>query len=184
MSACCFTGYRPEKFPFPLSADNQDFRHFEQKLYESIFALHASGCDVFYCGGARGFDILAGETVLLLKKRRPAKLIMALPFPIQSKKWNESEKEKYNSLLNEADEIIYLENEYCKWAFQKRNKFMVDNSDIVLTFCDGKNGGTANTIKYALSKGRRIINLATDNPFEDEKSTLTQTGKQLLLNKI
>ena len=184
MSACCFTGYRPEKFPFPLSADNQNFKQFEQHLLEAIFALCAAGCDVFYCGGARGFDMLAGETVLLLKKRRPVKLIMALPFPTQSAKWNESEKERYNLLLNSADEIIYLENEYRKWAFQKRNKFMVDNSDIVLTFCDGKSGGTANTVKYALSKGRRIINLASENPFEDEKSSLTQTSKQLFFNEI
>ena len=183
MSACCFTGYRPEKFPFPLSADDMSFRQFEQNLLETIFALYNNGCDVFYCGGARGFDTLAGETVLLLKKKMPVKLIMALPFPSQSERWGKAEKAAYNTLLENADEVIYLENEYRKWAFQKRNRYMVDNSDIVLTFCDGKSGGTANTLKYAVSKERRVINLASDNIFSEQHKNLFSGTKRLIIKK-
>ena len=36
---------------------------------------------------------------------------------------------------------------------------MVDNSDFVLTWFDGKSGGTKNTVDYAFNKGRKIFNL-------------------------
>ena len=36
---------------------------------------------------------------------------------------------------------------------------MVDNSDYVVTWFDGKRGGTENTLKYAAKKRRHIINL-------------------------
>ena len=35
---------------------------------------------------------------------------------------------------------------------------MVENSDYVLTWYDGKPGGTRNTLEYALSKKRYVIN--------------------------
>ena len=46
-----------------------------------------------------------------------------------------------------------------------RNKYMVDNCDFVLTWFDGKTGGTKNTIDYAIKKGRKVINI--NNDYED-----------------
>ena len=41
---------------------------------------------------------------------------------------------------------------------QKRNKYMVDQSDLVIAVWDGKKvGGTWNTIKYAKSKEKQVI---------------------------
>ena len=37
---------------------------------------------------------------------------------------------------------------------------MVDNSKTVVTYFDGQRGGTANTLRYAASKKKRIINIA------------------------
>ena len=39
---------------------------------------------------------------------------------------------------------------------------MVDNSDYVVTWFDGKHGGTENTLKYAAKKRRHIININED----------------------
>ena len=36
---------------------------------------------------------------------------------------------------------------------------MVDNSDYVVTWYDGKQGGTRNTLNYAQKKKRYIVNL-------------------------
>ena len=44
-----------------------------------------------------------------------------------------------------------------------RNRFMVDNSDYVLTWFDGAAGGTKSTILYALKKDKRVINLKNLN---------------------
>ena len=41
---------------------------------------------------------------------------------------------------------------------QKRNRYMVDKSDIILAIWNGeKSGGTWNTIEYAQKKGKKII---------------------------
>ena len=39
---------------------------------------------------------------------------------------------------------------------------MVDNSDFVVCWYDGKSGGTKNTLKYAAKKHRFIININID----------------------
>ena len=50
--SCCFTGHReiPSKIRLPL----------EGILKREIIGLAAAGVRNFYCGGAVGFDILAG----------------------------------------------------------------------------------------------------------------------------
>ena len=40
---------------------------------------------------------------------------------------------------------------------QKRNRYMVDNSDIVIAVWDGTPGGTENTVRYAEKLGRKIL---------------------------
>ena len=65
---CCFTGYRPSKFPFKLSVNDEKYIKFENNLVEGILELINEGCRVFYTGMAMGFDIIAAETVILLKK--------------------------------------------------------------------------------------------------------------------
>jgi hypothetical protein len=44
---------------------------------------------------------------------------------------------------------------------------MVDNTEAVITFFDGKSGGTAVTLKYAQSKDKEIINIANTDSVED-----------------
>ena len=109
-----------------------------------------------------GFDIIAAQTVLNLKKAKTdTKLICAIPFREQAKAFPPDWQKKYFEILESADEIIYICESYNLGFYFKRNKYMVDNSDIVITWFDGQNGGTANTIDYAKRKGRRVINLNT-----------------------
>ena len=157
---CCFTGYRPAKFPFSLTKSNKDFIDFENVLYREVFSTYPCGVKNFISGMAMGFDILAAEAVLTLKSAKPeVKLICAIPFKEQSKTFDDEWKTRYLNVLNAADEVIYICENYNKGCFFKRNKYMVDNSDVVITWFDGQKGGTANTIDYALRKGRRVINL-------------------------
>ena len=66
---------------------------------------------------------------------------------------------RYEKILRRADEVIVLDKEYSQGCYQKRNVYMVDNSDYVLTWYDGKVGGTRNTLDYAAEKGRYIFNV-------------------------
>ncbi len=160
---CCFTGYRPEKFPFELKLGTEDFCSLEKKIYDSVFALVEEGFSEFYCGMACGFDLLCGKAVVDIKRAHPEKgirLISAIPYRSQSSGFSDIWKKLYDIVLGEADESVLLSEEYTLSCFDKRNRYMVDNSTTVVCYFDGKSGGTANTVKYARKRGKRIINLA------------------------
>lgn len=164
-ASCCFTGYRPDKFPFPLIRGNKDYDDFENRLFEQVLELANEGCRTFYCGMAMGFDLIAAEAVLLVKKAFPEnlKLISVLPFEGQDYTFSPEWKERFKKVLSRADDVICLSDKYYTGCYQKRNIYMVDNSDYVITWFDGKKGGTENTIRYALKKGRQVFNIH-ENP--------------------
>lgn len=158
--SCCFTGYRPEKFPFNLERENADYTDFENSLIEAVFSLTDEDCFTFYSGMAMGFDIIAAEAVLLLKQRNPSvRLICALPFAAQGTGFPEPWRERHKKILSSADKVIAVSEEYYSGCYSRRNIFMVDNSDYVVTWFDGRHGGTENTLKYAAKKCRHIINI-------------------------
>ncbi|MBR4072553.1 MAG: DUF1273 family protein, partial [Clostridia bacterium] len=162
--SCCFTGYRPGKFPFSLDRNNKDYIKFENKLVDAVFSLPAENCFTFYTGGAIGFDIIAAEIVLMLKEapklNAGIELICAVPFIDQAANYDNMWKKRYENILSKADEVVLISDKYYPGCYQKRNEFMVDNSDFVVTWYDGKSGGTRNTVRYAAKKGRRIVNLS------------------------
>lgn len=160
---CCFSGYRPSKMPFKFDDNDIDFQIFEKRLYTTVEALLQDDCRIFYCGMAMGFDILAAKVVLYFKKRyNDIKLICAIPFEEQEMSFPQEWKEKYYCILQNCDEVIVLSKQYHNGCYQNRNKYMVDNSDYVVTWYDGKAGGTRNTLKYAEKKNRYIININTN----------------------
>jgi uncharacterized phage-like protein YoqJ len=113
---------------------------------------------------AMGFDIMAGEAVSFCKraeKFKDTKLICVIPYEGQENLFEESWKVRYKNLLESADQIILISDRYFRGCYQKRNVFMVNNSDCVLTWWDGKSGGTKNTLNYAEKLQREIINLYT-----------------------
>lgn len=162
--SCCFTGYRPQKFPFPLSRANPEYIDFENRLINEIAGLINNRCLTFYTGMAMGFDIIAAECVLQLAdimNGYAVRLICALPFREQAAKYPADWKERYDNILSCADETVLISDKYYRNCYFDRNRFMVDNSDFVLTWFDGSPGGTKNTVKYAESISRKVINLYT-----------------------
>ena len=162
--SCCFTGYRPQKFPFKLERSDPDYIEFENRLITTIAELVNENCLTFYSGMAMGFDIIAAECVLIVaqaKKDRAVKLICAIPFLDQAKSYPPEWKKRYDGILAQCDQTVLISNEYYRRCYYDRNRFMVENSDFVLTWFDGSPGGTKNTVDYAKSKLRKVINLYT-----------------------
>ncbi|MCQ2477700.1 MAG: DUF1273 domain-containing protein [Clostridia bacterium] len=160
---CCgFTGYRPQKFPFPLEKSSSEYIKFENALTNVVFSLPQDECFTFISGMAMGFDIIAVDTVLLLKsayKDASISLICAVPFIEQAEKYPKEWKERYCEILSKADKTVLVSDKYYGGCYYRRNRFIVDNSDYIVTWFDGKSGGTAKTLEYANSKNRTVINL-------------------------
>lgn len=162
MKGCCFTGYRPEKSPFPYDRENAEYIAFENSLLNAIAGAISDGFDTFYCGGAMGFDTLAAELLLLMRRDGNIRVILVKPFPAQSNGFPEEWRARYDSVQASVDEVICLSDGYYPACYSERNRYMVDRSERVIAFYDGKTGGTRNTVNYAKQHGKEIINLTVD----------------------
>ena len=71
LSACCFTGHRPEKLPW--GADELDARcvRLKEELFCHVEGVYLAGCTHFICGMARGCDFYFAEAVLALRQKYP-----------------------------------------------------------------------------------------------------------------
>ncbi|MCX4372959.1 MAG: SLOG family protein [Dysosmobacter sp.] len=150
---CCFTGHR--KLPF------WGRRKVAAKLEKTIINLIDRGIRFFGAGGALGFDTLAAQTVLRLKKKySDIKLILVLPCLTQARGWPTEDVEEYERIKAQADKVIYTAQEYTKGCMHKRNRHLVDHSSVCVCYLTKDNGGTAYTVDYAEKRGLEIINLA------------------------
>lgn len=142
-----FTGHRAVKKDFNI-----------EDLIYTVESLIIGGKDTFLIGMAIGFDTICFETLLKLKKSYPQiKIVACIPCENQSKSWNFAQKIKYNYLLEKADEKIILGKEYSPNAMLKRNRFMVDNSSVLVAYIYKTVGGSYYTAKYAVENDKEII---------------------------
>jgi len=156
---CCFTGHR--------DLETGALKPLQKSLKKTLQQLIQEGFSHFISGGALGFDLLAAETVLNLKKKHPhIRLIMALPCQNQDAFWNDIQKAKYRAVLSLADSIIYTAENYYKGCMFKRNRYMVDESSCVIAYLNHESGGTKYTIDYAEKSGRKIIFLHPNPHFQ------------------
>ena len=152
-----FTGHRPNKLGGYQNNPISDY--VKEKLTEKIEKCILDGVDNFISGMAIGVDTWAAEIVLQLKEKYShIKLEAAIPFKGQEGKWPDFSQDIYNNILKKCDKItIVCEGTYAAWKMQKRNEYMVDNSDLVIAVWDGTTGGTKNCIKYARSQSKKVI---------------------------
>ena len=80
----CFSGYRPEKFSFPLLDENHfEYLRLQSDIHKSIIKALELGYHFFLCGMARGFDLLCADILLDIREQnkqyRDISLIAVLP---------------------------------------------------------------------------------------------------------
>ena len=154
--SCCFTGHRA------LSA--ADAEVLAPALRAEIQYLAQRGVTRFYAGGARGFDMLAAETVLELRQTLPVELHLILPCRDQAAKWPKSLRIRYDRILQAADSVTYIAEEYDERCMRRRNDALVDAAAYCICYLQRETGGTAYTVKRARRTGLEIIHLLTVEP--------------------
>ena len=86
------------------------------------------------------------------------KLIIARPFPSQPNRWSLEARRHYEKILQQADRIIETNDDpYAPWKLQKRNEWMIDNSDATIAVWDGEPGRTGSTVGYAQIQGKPVL---------------------------
>lgn len=154
---CCFTGHRPEKLNV---SDKVAKRLLRIAIHEAI----QDGFTTFISGMARGIDMWAAEIIIKeRKKNADIKLICVVPFKGFEKSWSFTDRCRYNFILKKSDYIKFVCEKYSPNCFRIRNCYMVDHSSRVIAGYNGAYGGTRNTVRYAISKHIKVINILDSN---------------------
>ncbi|MBS5467655.1 MAG: DUF1273 family protein [Clostridium sp.] len=162
---CCFTGHRPMKLPFGADESHPKCNQLKSILRTEIERLITEHrvCR-FITGMALGIDQICAEIVLDLKEKYPQ--IMpecAIPYEGQAIQWSAEQRDRYFGILEKCDKETMLQTRYTKDCMQKRNRYMVDQSNHVLAVWDGSfRSGSGQTVRYAQKMGKMITVIRPD----------------------
>jgi len=113
----------------------------------------------FLVGRNGEFDQLATSTVLRMKKQYRndnSAVVLVLPYLTSEYTNNTESFESYYDLIEVCEEAA---NTHPKAAIQKRNRNMVDRSDLIICYVDTNSGGAYQTVQYAIRKDKNVINI-------------------------
>lgn len=144
------TGHRPNKLGGWSKSTNNKLTAFACNYLQK----RGNRFDHVISGMAAGWDLAWAEAALL----RGLTVWAAVPFPGQESQWNEYEQRRYRDILNQCSIVYEVNGCFELEAYQKRNRWMVDNCGELVALWNGSKGRTANCVKYATDKVS-IVNL-------------------------
>ncbi len=135
-------------------------RKVEERLYSLVGELIRTKEYVeFYIGREGGFDIFAASVIKRAQKvfgHENSSLTLVLPYPAK-------DIEYYGQYYDGVIIPECVEKVHPKGAITRRNKWMAEESDLLICFVERESGGAYTVLKYASVSGRKIINLAADS---------------------
>lgn len=149
---CCFFGHK--EIPSDLA----------EPLSRTLTNLIEEGVDSFLVGNQGGFDHLVLHTLRLLKKQHPhiTYSVVLAYMPGAKEEW--SAYEPMETLYPDGLEAVHP-----RYAISWRNKWMVQESDVVVTYITHSWGGAAKYAELAERKKKRVINIAMLMDAKSEK---------------
>ena len=130
------------------------FQNIDKELCEAVQSAVSIGCDVFYTGAMGDFDRCFSSAVR--KQKKNAKLVCVKPY--MSNELNKN-KQYYNNMYDDIiipDELAF---EHYKSAITKRNRWMIDNSDIVIVYVIKNYGGAYDAMRYAERQNKTVVKI-------------------------
>ena len=120
-------------------------------LEENLQALISEGVISFLLGGYGSFDLLAARVLKNLKTEHPnIQRILVIPYMDR----------EYNHELYDRSVYPPIEGVPKRFAILRHNEWMIEQSDVVITYVTHDWGGASTTLEYAKKKGKKIISVA------------------------
>lgn len=149
---CAFTGHR--------TIPREVTEELRLCLSRELEALYQMGYRTFCAGGAIGFDRMAADAVLALRKQYPdVRLHLILPCEGQERPWRLAERLAYHKQVKAADEVTVLAKDYYDGCMQARNARLVEEASFLLCYVSRTRSGAAQTLRMAREKGIPVTNL-------------------------
>ncbi len=156
---CCVTGHRPDAFPWKNHAEDIRFHILLNRIEQAVDTALFLNARRFICGNALGVDTWTAQ-IILEKKYRNSDIYLEIALPFLS---HNSNSFSCLNIQKQADWTHVVTTEKCrKAAFFQRDKYMVDNSDMIIAVYDNqivRKGGTQRTLAMAKEKGIEIIQI-------------------------
>ena len=145
-TTCCFTGHRILKREFSI-----------EELSIVIQNAIDKGYKTFLVGMARGFDLKCVKVLAEKKKDFNIEIIACMPCKDQNKYFTEKENQEFFEMVNLTDKKVYIQENYDSECMFLRNKYMVDNSSLLISYYHYQRGGTHSTVTYAIKQNKEVI---------------------------
>ena len=143
--ACCGFGHR------------NVFENLSEKLDDAIESAVQQGCEIFYTGAIGDFDSLFSSAVRRAKKTYPhIKLICVKPYFTNDINTNRDYYAAFYDDIIIPDELAGI---HYKAAIKARNRWMIDNSDIVIVYTIRNYGGAYEARRHTERQGKYLIGL-------------------------
>lgn len=124
----------------------------------AIINAAEQGCEIFYTGAMGDFDSLFSSSVRKVKKSYPnIKLICVKPYFTHD---INTDRDYYVVMYDDVIIPDELADIHPKAAIKARNRWIIDNSDMVLMYTMRNEGGAYEAKQYAERKSKTIINLS------------------------
>ena len=146
------------------------YNRIEEKLYLLLRDLICEKAYLeIYIGRNGDFDLLVRSVVKRLQDNlgnERSEMILVLPYREKNMEFYETH---YDSVIIPS----CLCNVHPKGAIVKRNRWMVEQCDLLICYVECENGGAFSAMKYAKKLQKKIINLAVDK--EDDWKKLLES---------
>ena len=114
------------------------------------------GVDTFYVGREGNFDRMAARVLHQMQQIYPITFAVVLSrLPTARDACNDIDGEAYPTVFPEAVELGLP-----RFALDRRNRWMVDRADYVVTYVRYGSGGAAKFQALAARRGKKVLNLA------------------------
>lgn len=120
-----------------------NLNNFKEELEKIILQFFNKENTIFKIGGCDWFDNIVWE--LLIKNN--FKFILAIP--LKDINWRDyrtlKEKELFNKIKEQSQSVVII-----NWGYLKRDEFLAENTQKLLSFCKEENSWTSKTINMFL----------------------------------
>lgn len=156
--ACFFIGHRSFSPKYDRVA--------AKNLRLLIATLAEEGVTDFYSGGSPGWELFCERSVLILKQHYPQlKLHLVLPCPPwkQNVDWDDENKLSSSIILDAADSIEIISDNYTKESIKESNQRLAELGDICICYLYNSRSrtNTAQTVRTARKAKKSVINMCT-----------------------